>query len=73
MSVGLLLNLLNKLKKSILCYPLASIILFYSTSSINLLMNLHKFNILFLHTPKRTLNCKKDNISLTRLLYNANV
>ena len=34
MSVGLLPNLLNKVNKSILCEPLASIILFYSMSSI---------------------------------------
>ena len=30
MSVGLILNLLNELNKSILCEPLVSIILFYS-------------------------------------------
>ena len=47
MSVGLILNLLNELNKSILCEPLASI-LFYSTSSINLVMNLHEFNVLFI-------------------------
>jgi hypothetical protein len=35
MSVGLILNLLNELNKIILCEPLASKILFYSTSSIN--------------------------------------
>jgi hypothetical protein len=31
----------------ILCEPLANIILFYSTSSINSEFNLHKYNILF--------------------------
>ena len=34
MSVGLILNLLNELNKSILWEPLASIILFYSTSEL---------------------------------------
>jgi hypothetical protein len=48
MSVGLILNLLNELNKIILCEPLASIILFYSTSSINLVLNLHEYNILFI-------------------------
>ena len=48
MSVNLLLNLLNELNKSILYEPLASIILFYSTSSVNLVLNLHEFNILFI-------------------------
>ena len=56
MNVGLILNVtvLNDLNQSILCEPLASIILilFYSTSSINLVMNLHKFNILFITFPK---------------------
>ena len=52
MSVGLILNLLNELNKCILCEPLVSIISFYSTSSINLVMNLHKFNILFITYPK---------------------
>ena len=57
MSVGLILNLLNKLNKSILCEPVASIILLYSTSSINLVMNLHEVNtvLYLLHTAKRTL------------------
>ena len=59
MSVGLILNLLNELNKNILCEPLANKILFYSTSSINLVMDLHEFNILFITYPKRTLNCKK--------------
>jgi hypothetical protein len=48
MSVGLILNLLKELNKIILCEPLASIILFYSTSSINLALNLHEYNILFI-------------------------
>ena len=48
MSVGLILNSLNELNKSILCQPLATIILFYSTRSINLVMNQHEFNILFI-------------------------
>ena len=34
-----------------LCKPLAKIIIFYSTSSINLVMNLNKFNILFMTYP----------------------
>ena len=56
MSVGLMLNALNEMNKSILCEPLAIIILFYSTSSINLVMNLHEINILFITYPsKRTL------------------
>ena len=53
MDVGSILNL------CILCKHLASIISFYSTSSINLVTNLHEFNILFITYPqKRTLNCK---------------
>ena len=65
MSVGLILNLLNKLNKSILCEPLASI-LFYSTSSINLVMNLHKFNILFItYFQNELLIVKNDHISPT--------
>ena len=48
MSLGLILNLLNELNKSVVCKPLASIILFYSTNSINLIMNLHEFNSLFI-------------------------
>ena len=39
MTVSSILNLLDKLNKSILCKPLASIISFYSTSLINLVMN----------------------------------
>ena len=74
MSVGLILNVLNKLNKSILCEPLESIILFYSTSSINLLMNLHEFNILFItYAKKNSKIVQKDHFSMTRLLYNANV
>jgi hypothetical protein len=52
MSVSLILNLLHEFDKIILCEPLASIILFYSTSVINSVMNLHKFNILFIKYPK---------------------
>jgi hypothetical protein len=48
MSVGLILNLLNNLNKIIFYNPLAKIILFYSTSSINLVLNLHKYDILFI-------------------------
>ena len=60
MSVGEILNLMNELNKSILCEPLESIILFYSTSSINIIMNLHEFNILSITYPQKTLkNCKK--------------
>ena len=63
MSVGLILNLLNQLNKSIICEPMTRLILFYSKSSINLVMNLHDFNILFItYTKKRTLNCKKEII-----------
>ena len=65
MSVGLILNLLYELNKSILCEPLARIILFYSTSSINLVMNLHEFNILFItNSQKELFNCKKSVITL---------
>ena len=59
MSVGLMLSLLNELNKSILYEPLASII-FYSASSINLVMNMPEFNILFITYPKGTLYCKKQ-------------
>jgi hypothetical protein len=38
-----ILNLLNELNKIILCEPLASIILFYSTNLINLVLNLHEY------------------------------
>ena len=38
-------------------------ILLYFTSSINSVMNMHKFNFLFItYLPKRTLNCKKKII-----------
>ena len=53
MSLGLILNLLNELNKSISCEPLVIIILFYSTSSIPLVMNLHEFNIPFITYPKK--------------------
>jgi hypothetical protein len=53
MSVGLILNLLNELNKIILCEPLASITLFYLMSSIDLVLNLHKYNILFITYSKR--------------------
>jgi hypothetical protein len=52
MSVSSILNLLNEVNKIILCEPLASMILFYSTSSINSAMNLHEFNILFITYQK---------------------
>ena len=50
MSAGLILKLLNELKirLSILCEPLASIMLFYSPRSINLATNLYEFNILLM-------------------------
>ena len=44
MCLGSKLNLLNDLNKRILCEPLARIIIFYSTSSVNFVMNLHEFN-----------------------------
>ena len=52
MNVGLILYLLNEVNKSILYL--------YSTNSINvdLVMNLHEFDILFITYPIRTLNCK---------------
>ena len=52
MSVGLILYLLNELNKNILCGPLVSIIFIYSMSSINLVMNLHEFNVLFITYPQ---------------------
>ena len=74
MSVGLMLKLLNELNKSILCEPLARIILFYLTSLINSVMNLHEFNILFItHPKKELLIVKNDHFSPTRLFYKANV
>jgi hypothetical protein len=48
MSVGSKLNLLNELNKLIICEPLASIILLYSTSSINLEMERHEYIYSFL-------------------------
>jgi hypothetical protein len=63
MSVSSILNLMHELNKIILCESLASIILFYSTSSINLVMNLHEFNILFITHPKqRPFKVKKSVI-----------
>jgi hypothetical protein len=52
MSVSSILNLLHELNRIILCEPLANIILFHSTSAINSVMNLHKFDILFITYPK---------------------
>jgi hypothetical protein len=52
MSVSSILNLLHELNEIILCEPLASIILFYSTSAINSEMKLVEFNILFITYPK---------------------
>jgi hypothetical protein len=51
MSVSAILNILHKLNKIILCEPLASIILFHITCSINSVMNLHEYNILFITYP----------------------
>ena len=61
MSVGFILNLMNKLNKRILCEHFVSIILFYSTSSINLVMNLTNLIFYLQHTPpkKNPLNYKK--------------
>ena len=61
MSVGLILTLLNKLNGSIE----ARIILFYSTSSINLVMDLHEFNSLFMTYAQM--------VKKIILKYNANV
>ena len=52
MCVGLILILFNKLNKNISRNPLASIILLYSISLINLVKNLHEFNILFITFPQ---------------------
>jgi hypothetical protein len=54
MSVRSILNLLNELNKIVLCEPLPRFIdlLFYSTSSINLVLNLHELNILFITNQK---------------------
>ena len=78
MSVGLIMILLNELNKSLSCESLASII-FNSMSSINLVMNLHEFDILFItHPPpppkkNQTINCYKDHFSPTCLLCNTSV
>jgi hypothetical protein len=50
MSVDLILNLLNELNTIILCEPLASIMLFYSTSLMHLALNLDEYNILLFVT-----------------------
>ena len=55
MSVGLILNILNKLNKGVLCEPLASILLFYSMNSITLVINMHEFNILFITYSQKEL------------------
>jgi hypothetical protein len=45
----------------------ANKILFYSTSSINSVMNLHEYNILFITYPKlRLFQVQKNHISLMR-------
>ena len=86
MSVDLILNLLNELNKSILCEPLAIIILFYLMSSKNLEINLYELNILFIiYSQKELLIVKSDHFSrhaynvtltfsalLTLYLYGAN-
>ena len=64
MSVGLILNLLNEMNKSILCEPVASIILFYTTSSINFIMNLHEFNIIFIIVKMTIFHQHAYNIKL---------
>ena len=60
MSVGLILNLMYNLNRRILFQPLANI-LFYSTSSINLVLNLHNFNMLFIKYPQKILLTVKYN------------
>jgi hypothetical protein len=52
MNVVSIHNLLNKLNEIILCEPLASLILIYSTSLINSVMNLQEYNIRFFTYPK---------------------
>jgi hypothetical protein len=47
--VSSILILLNELNKVILC---EASILFYSTSSINLVLDLHEYNILFITYPE---------------------
>ena len=63
MSVDLILSVLKELNKNISGKYLASIILFYSTSSINLEMNLHFNNLILylslLSSPKITQNRQK--------------
>ena len=59
MSVGVLLDLLN----SILGEHVASIIISYSTRSLNLALNLHEYyKYIYI-----SLNCKKDQFSPKRL------
>jgi hypothetical protein len=53
MNVSLILIFLSNLDIIILCEPLASKTLFYPTSSINLRMNLHECNILFITYQKQ--------------------
>jgi hypothetical protein len=61
MRVGSILTLLNELNKIILCQPLAILILFYSTSSINLVMNLHEYSIYNIFKI-RTFQSKKEPV-----------
>jgi hypothetical protein len=64
MGVCLILNLLNQLNKIILCEPMASITLFYSMTSINLVLNRHDYNILFI-----TYILKKNGKLLKRFIF----
>jgi hypothetical protein len=74
MSVSLILNLLHDLNTIILCEPLASIISFYSTSSINSVINLNEFNILLITYPNSDrLKWKKSQFLLMNLWKNANI
>jgi hypothetical protein len=77
MSVSSILNLLNELNM-LLCEPLASMILFYWTSLLNSVINLHEFNILLItfQKNKTVLSVKKVifhwrayTCSITRLYY----
>ena len=52
MSVGLIRNLLNEVNKCILYESMVRTILFYSLSSINLVLNLNGFYILFITYPQ---------------------
>jgi hypothetical protein len=52
MSAGSIMNLLKELNKIIMCEPLASIILLYSTTLINLVMNLYEYIIFYLSCTK---------------------